>query len=395
MYNNWFDKVNYERNFFLLLIIFLVTFTLCRLIAGGGDSSYFIVAGSDFVVNDQTTGSIIVRPGQGYDGQFFYRMAIAPFDFSNPKYGVHIDLPPYRFQRIMYPFTVWCISMGNINIVPVALILVNVFFFMGIFYFTKKIIQLTGGNPESVLLPLIICGLYMSLSRDLSEITEVFFFTGAVYFLLKNSMPAFAFFAACSLLSRETAILAILPLTIYSFKENIKGGVKLSQIGYLIMPFIVFIAWKLLLLQNFPSNDFLPATGNLGFPFVGIFRGFVANLDISSTKNQLQLIFWICYFSWQVLLVVKVISIAIQNKPGNTHYLYRALLAIFLTWLVFAICLSDAIYSDDWSFVRVFALWNMTGVLILILKRQPTGTIFKYFSIALVTLTVLRLIVRV
>ena len=77
----------------ILLIAFSVVLLLLagRMVRGHFDASYFIVAGTDFVDGGKTTTPIVVQNGQGYDGQFFYRYALNPFDFDSHKYGVKLS----------------------------------------------------------------------------------------------------------------------------------------------------------------------------------------------------------------------------------------------------------------------------------------------------------------
>ena len=86
---------------------------LGRLAISGFDASYFIVAGTDYVDAHATPTPIALQPGQGYDGQFFYRYSLSPSDFSKQAHGVTVDHPAYRIQRIAYPLVVWLLSMGD------------------------------------------------------------------------------------------------------------------------------------------------------------------------------------------------------------------------------------------------------------------------------------------
>lgn len=49
----------------------------------------------------------------GYDGQFYYRLALDPFTTRVEDYGIKLDIPVYRQQRILYPLFVHILSFGN------------------------------------------------------------------------------------------------------------------------------------------------------------------------------------------------------------------------------------------------------------------------------------------
>ena len=61
----------------------------------------------------------------GYDGQFYYRMALSPDSFQRTMYGISVD-SSYRFVRIGYPALAWLASAGQHAAAPYALAIINV-----------------------------------------------------------------------------------------------------------------------------------------------------------------------------------------------------------------------------------------------------------------------------
>ena len=61
----------------------------------------------------------------GYDGQFFYRLALNPLNFHHIAYGITMDRS-YRYMRIGYPALTWLVSAGQHTLVPVMLVAVNI-----------------------------------------------------------------------------------------------------------------------------------------------------------------------------------------------------------------------------------------------------------------------------
>jgi hypothetical protein len=57
----------------------------------------------------------------GYDGQFAYQIAVHPFDAAP-----YLDIPAYRYQRILYPVAAHIVGMGQPSLIPWALIALNV-----------------------------------------------------------------------------------------------------------------------------------------------------------------------------------------------------------------------------------------------------------------------------
>ena len=382
-------------NMFLAAGLMLLVLLAGRGYVACGDFTYFFVAGTDFVDPMATPAPVWVQEGQGYDGQFFYRYALNPFDFTETNYGINVDLVPYRIQRVAYPLLTWIFSFGGVPfLVPYMLVLINVLAFFGILFFVNSFIKMLPGFGGTSYAPLLLCGLYMSLARDLSEVTELFFFVGALYHLYRNSLWKFSLFATLTLLSRETAIIAMLPIVLLTLYNNYRLKAAITGMGYLLLPFVVFACWKFIILTQTQAGPAIAGSGNLGWPFVGMIAGFRGNLDVSSAKNQMQLGFWMLYFIWQVILVSIVLRVILIKQTNLQGIFFQSLVVAWLCWLIFAVFLSPAIYIDDWSFVRVFSLWNMIGILILFFRNKPFPILFRYYSLLLVTLTIVRLIIR-
>jgi hypothetical protein len=386
-----------SKQILLVCCCVVLILTLGRLFSAGFDPSYFIVAGSDFTGHTPAAAPIIVQHGQGYDGQFFYRSALAPGDFTADKYGIHLDHPAYRVQRIAYPFLSWLLALGGTPaLVPFALLLVNILAFLGIAVYASKIAAFFKAEPFYGLYPLLLCGIYMSIARDLSEVCELCFFTGALYYLFTSRYLLFSVFATVTMLSRETSMIAFLPLSALLLLQSARGGTfKPSNLLYLFAPFAIFAAWKYTIYTQIPSvADATAGYGSLGIPFKGLISGFRENLNFSSTYGILPFTFWIIYIAWQlwfVSIIFRKISFKGLLRPQNDNLLK----IVYLTWLLMAICFTDNIYGDDWGFVRIFSMWNMVGFLLLMGERKKTGKFFNYCSGIIVIATIVRLIIRV
>ncbi len=358
----------------------------------GQDISAFINAGSDYTNVSATPTEIMVRQGQGYDGQFYYRLANNPTDFSKTRYGVTLDHPAYRAQRAGYPVLAWLFSFGGRpHQIPMSLVLVNIFAFAGIFFFTAMITRKLEADKLLAFFPLVLFGIYMAVAKDLAEVTELFFFTGTIWFLLDKKWWWFSIFSTLMLVTRETTLVAFVPLALYLFFNEKQH--RLTRFVHLAIPLLIVLTWKCLVLEFSREAESTAGSGNIGLPFAGIWNGFVANFDFSTPQKILQLSFWLAYFIWQIWFVGLVFIAAAPRFPIHTDFI-KPLIIIYVSWLFFALCLSGAIYSDDWSFVRVFSLWNMTGLLIMISQNKKPGKLFVIYSTILLALTIIRLIIK-
>ena len=80
-------------------VLYLLYLSGRIVLAAHGDLGALVVAGSTFVTAAQVPVHIPVLPGTGYDGQFYFRIAMAPFDFAPHALGVTFD-SVFRMQRI-------------------------------------------------------------------------------------------------------------------------------------------------------------------------------------------------------------------------------------------------------------------------------------------------------
>lgn len=386
--------ISIQNRVLLTALLIITLLAVGRLSYNNFDFTSFIVAGSDFVEASQSPIEIKTQHGPGYDGQFFYRYAFNPFDFKKTNFGITVDHPSYRMQRIGYPFLVWIFSIGGTPIlIPLNLILINFFSFLGIFFFTKKIASFYNIISNKIYLPLFLFGIYMSFSRDLSEVLELFFFIGTIYYLFKSNYLMLCLFATLTLLTRETSLLVILPIFLLVGYTRLKIAFSALHLLYFILPFFVFSFWKWIIFINMPEIDFSDGYQKIGLPFVGIIDGFIYNFNFSDIKHIAEFLFWTSYLIWNIYLAVIVLKIIPYQsilQLSNENILH----IIYLIWFLFATCITLTIYIDDWGFVRIFSLWNMIGFLILIISKKRIPVFFSTFSVFLLTLTIIRLIVR-
>ncbi|TMF88090.1 MAG: hypothetical protein E6I08_08220 [Chloroflexi bacterium] len=65
-----------------------------------------------------------VRPGDGYDGQFYFYLAQDPF-LTRPATAAALD-NTFRVRRILYPLVAWAVSLGRREALPWVLLLLNI-----------------------------------------------------------------------------------------------------------------------------------------------------------------------------------------------------------------------------------------------------------------------------
>src|SRR6185437_1128114 len=119
-------RVNRPAAAALIATLLALGFTLARWQTWAhGKISRFILVGMHFATPSQLPPGMPVAKTYGYDGQFFYRLALNPLNFHHTAYGITMDRP-YRFMRIGYPVLTWLVSAGQHFLVPVMLVAINI-----------------------------------------------------------------------------------------------------------------------------------------------------------------------------------------------------------------------------------------------------------------------------
>ncbi len=104
------------RPWILVTILCLVYSLSIVAIRGNGDSLMLVTIGTDFSPADAEHA----YSDEGYDGQFVYYIVRNPSTAAQ-----YLDVPAYRFQRILLPASGMVLSLGQESLIPWALLIVN------------------------------------------------------------------------------------------------------------------------------------------------------------------------------------------------------------------------------------------------------------------------------
>ncbi len=188
-------------------------FVVARLeIWAKGHLTLFILLGSGRTgythAHQLPPGVLIADPGAaGYDGQFYYRLALDPFDWAKTAFGITMD-QSYRYTRIGYPFLAWLASLGQHRFVPVALVAVNLVCVAAMAVLGGMFARQSGRHALWGLAFAAYFGLVISVGRDTAEpLAEACMLGGLLAYRRARPLLAAAAFAAGAL-TRETILLA-------------------------------------------------------------------------------------------------------------------------------------------------------------------------------------------
>jgi hypothetical protein len=133
-----------------------------------GHLSLFIMAGHVYTHRAQLPRGLLLVPSAGYDGQFYYRLALDPANWHATAFGITMD-QSYRYTRIGYPLLAWIFSLGQHQLVPVVLVALNLLAVAVMALLGGMFARESGRHALWGLAFVAYFGLVISVGRDTAE----------------------------------------------------------------------------------------------------------------------------------------------------------------------------------------------------------------------------------
>ena len=258
--------------FALMVVLGYGLATLPILARHGFDPSAFIIARDHFVDARQLASPIIVQPNSsGYDGEFYYRMALSPFRLQQAAFGVELDHPAYRARRIFYPLLVWAVTFGHAAAVPVTMYLVNL---LGLAAMAMFAMHLTARLQLPAKLPLAIMlwpGFIIALTHDTTEILAAALLLGAIDAYFAKRLLVYCVLGGLATLTRETSVLVLAGVLCFETIQTIRtagGALRWHRVLICGLALAPFLLWQAALHLVW-SRASQAGTNNLGWPLLG------------------------------------------------------------------------------------------------------------------------------
>jgi hypothetical protein len=224
----------------------------------------------------QASAASTFRPGfvvmtgknaHGYDGQYYFFVACDPFA-RHVQEGGGRYADPYYWQRILHPLLAWAMAGGEPARIPAAMAAVT---FLSILAGTWALLALmpdAGADRWWTLayalgvghlygLQLAVGGPALSLALCL----------GGVLAWTRGRGCLCAILLALALLARESAVLVMGPLALWSFLKGRRRDALLTSAA--LLPWLV---WEVYLHHRFGNWGFARSGGHLTWPFLGIWQ---------------------------------------------------------------------------------------------------------------------------
>jgi hypothetical protein len=352
------------------LVVALVYVLARTFVAGQGNLGALVLLGHTFVHPSAATAGMPVRPGSGYDGQFYFRMALGPLDFAHQAFGVTLDSLG-RLSRIGYPALVWVVSLGHQGAAAAGMVVVNVIAFGLLAGTGAGLCKEVGRSPAWGLAPACFAGLLWSLGRDLTEVTEAAFFMLALLYLRRARPLAAGAALAMAVLTREPAMIlaGALLLVRLATAPHLARRLRTERPPWArsrwadaawALPFAAFAAWQLTV---WSATGTLPirasSRANIGAPFVALAR---AGKHYAGDLPHVAALLW---FSELAILLGLTVGAGFAVRRRSL-LLHEALAWVVL--VVMSICLGNGVWAGDVGFRSMDDLWSL-GCLALVGTR--------------------------
>jgi hypothetical protein len=205
----------------------------------------------------------------GYDGQFVYYIARDP----NPEAVTpHLDVPAYRYQRILLPLLARVISLGNLALIPWLLPALNLLVHTLAVALLTRLFVTWGRSPWHALVYGLWVGLLYALRLDLPEPLAFGLVIAAVYFQQRQKRWLAWLCYALSLFAKETILFFLLAqLLVYLARRQWRAAASFGLVT--LFPFGLFQLWlwRVFGQMGFGSGG-IWATPLAIIPFNGIWR---------------------------------------------------------------------------------------------------------------------------
>jgi hypothetical protein len=369
-----------------------LVFVLVRLeMWGKGQISYFIGVGVGYANKAELPPGIHQVLRAGYDGQFYYRLALDPFNWAKTAYGIRMD-QPYRYTRIGYPLVTWVLSLGHHSWVPVMLVVVNLLSVAAMGVLGGMFARESGRNALWGLLFVAYFGLVISVGRDTMEpLADACMLAGMLCYRRERYIWAALLISYAVVVNNEV----ILPLAIAIGLVRVWQWWKARAIKpewkdlAWVLPGAVEVVLELAqkafggLKGSAASSD---VSRNLTFPLQGVIDGLYQDFrHISFTHmglydyNLLEFV-TLAAFVVMALLMIRRAVIPVHEK-----------LAFLIFVVVEFVMASDAIWGSVFGDLRTqVEAWIFS---VLILLATPTKYLPRRRLVALTVLAAVTLVV--
>ncbi len=240
-----------------------------------GHLSLFIMAGHVYTHRAQLPRGLLLVPSAGYDGQFYYRLALDPTNWHATAFGITMD-QSYRYTRIGYPVLAWIFSLGQHQLVPVVLVVLNLLGVAAMAMLGGVFARQSGRHALWGLAFAAYFGLVISVGRDTAEPLAEACLLGGLLACRRGGTPMYLLATALftyGAITRETilfapAAIAVTRLIAIARRRSTPGLADLTWVVPAAVYGLVEVAVHFVVKGEFPL--LANSSRNLTVPFTAL-----------------------------------------------------------------------------------------------------------------------------
>jgi hypothetical protein len=324
------------------------------------DPSYFVCAGDRFVDVAALPGPMIVNAySDGYDGEFYYRMALRPFSVKRVEIGICIDDVVYRAHRIGYPLLAWLGSWGSPRRAQWMMVFINWAALGALAGVGMAFVRRLGSSPWWGLVFAFSPAMILSLNRDLTDVLGAAFLASGLLSLRRGKTPWAVMFLTMAGLTRETTLVACAAIFLaWAWSWTRRDRRDAAPWVAWAIPIGVYLAWLSSVCLRCHEAPFAGSGRVFSFPLVAAVKYGVSLLSLSELRSNFLLLLGFFYY----LAFGLAVALAFFRSRANAH----EKIALLLYSLV-PICANKDIWTGDyWAYMRCLGDFHLMGAIVLL-----------------------------
>jgi hypothetical protein len=334
----------------------------------------FVFVGQVFIERSDVSQKIRHGPVQatsltGFDGQFFYYIAMDPL-----RALPYIDLPGYRYQRIAYPLLARLLVLGRPELIPDGLLAFNLLAVVaGTAALAAWLIR-RGLTPWVAAAWGLLPGQVFAIEKDLSEASAYAWVAVGLWVRDRFPVLAGAVFGLAGL-TRETTLIfpaVLLAADVFALRgeRRLQPWVRaLLAAGLAAGP---FVAWKVFLWHWLGHADLPLGEAFTVIPFGGFITYHAAHelvpavlLPALVCAGAAGWALWRRYWRMEVALLLVNFAVLIVFGSGQVYVWWPSVLRMELGVALAAVMLMAVLPTQRWFWLAAgFWLW-LTPMLLL------------------------------
>lgn len=358
-----------RRRIVALALLAYLLFFAAQLWVYHGDVSRFVTAGDTFFDQRRLSYPIAVEhASDGYDGQFYYRLALNPATTRRTEHGITIDSPPVRAQRIGYPALAWLASGGVAALIPYALVGLNLVGLAGIAWLGARLATLLGAPPRQGLLFVFYPGFVLTLARDTTEIVGTFLALAALTLATRGRAVAAALVGVAAVLTRETTLLYLAGFGLVEAWNCVRRRQPSTALFAYLLPPLAYVGWQAVLIRLWGAS----AIGDVGahdlaFPPLVDYAGWLGHYLAAAFSSPIRYRFLFSFVSVAAVgvFVFWVARVGVAARAGVA----AVYLIPFALYALMTLSFTGAVWNEPWGYLRVLCDGYVVAVALILAAR--------------------------